>query len=315
MKKIFASLVAVAMGSALWAASPWWNAEWSGRVPVTVSTGMSPTPNAIVSVKMDGIEADATSFRVVDAENKPVPCAVRKDGSGKFFVAWRIAEPQMLDELIYTIYFDKNAKPAEAEAAGFPQKLPGMNLLSNGDLVKKTGAGAVAGWAVTTNGRGTPDKWTPETIAKVQIVEKDGRRALAIDGVSIVAPVMGLQEGHTYRLSYEGLNTEPQLTTITAWFRGQTVQHWLYDYANYKLASGFSSPGTWTKCSISEFGYTDVKTKKVLGGQQKLLPGTQSAFIEIAPRSGKMVYIANLLFEDITEKPLEAKLGAAEARQ
>lgn len=164
-------------GSLLCSASPWWNNQWQGRIPVTVSTGMTPAENAMVSVKVNCPQAVLSSLRVVDASNNLVPSAVRQDSAGSIFIAWRIAEPQMLEELAYMIYLDKNEKAMVTEPAGFPKNLPGMNLLTNIGWQKKDAAGDIESWAVCSKGEGIPDQWTAENRNRIAVENQEIGRA------------------------------------------------------------------------------------------------------------------------------------------
>lgn len=314
MKKVIASVLSFAT-LALAADAPWWNAQWSMRMPVTVSTGMNPGKNALVSLKI-GDPGQRSSIRVVDAENKEIPCAVRVDGSGAVFVAWRIAEPEMLEEMKYYVYWDKKAKPAVAEPEGFPKNLPGMNLIPNPEWQKKTPEGDIADWFCSSTGYGRMDKWNDSNRAKVSVEKKDGRLALKTSE-KVVAFVKEIEEGHTYRMSFEGFNGEPQLTSVTALFYDHTNSTFKIhrQFGNYKIASGLSSPGSWIKSSNSSFGYIDNKTKTVHNNEKKVLPGTAGVYIEVFPRGQKPFWITALVFEDITENALDAKAGKPEERK
>lgn len=315
MKKIslFLSIFAV---FAVFAAAPWWNDQWSMRLPVTVTTGMAPAENALVSVKIEA-KCALSSIRVTDSENKVLPCAVRKDTGGNLFVAWRIAKPEMLEELVYYIYFDQNEKEKAAEAAGFPKNLPGMNLLPNPQWLIKDANGNIDQWYCSSRGYGMMDKWNEENSSKVSVVQKDGRRALKIDGITLIAFVTDLEEGHTYRMNFEGFNEAAQLTTVTALFYDHTKSPFKVHrkYGNYKIPSGVPSPGKWHKSSASYFGYIDNSTKTVHNKENKLLPGTAGLFFEVKPRGKKVFYLANPVIEDITEISLDAVAGKVETRK
>ena len=312
MKKIYL-LIAVFAAFAAFAATPWWNNQWSMRIPVTVTTGMTPAENALVSVKIE-VKCALSSIRVTDSENNLVPCAVRKDTGGNLFVAWRIAKPEMLEELSYFIYCDKSAKPEVTEPAGFPKNLPGMNLLPNPQWLVKDADGNIDQWYYSSKGYGMIDKWNDETRSKVSVVQKDGRHALKIDGITVIAFVTNLEEGHTYRMNFEGFNETAQLTTVTALFYDHSKSPFKVHrkYGNYKIASGVPSPGKWLKSSTSYFGYIDNRTQAVHNKENKLLPGTAGLFFEVKPRGKKVFYLANPVIEDITEVSLDAVAGDVE---
>lgn len=313
MKKTL--LFVISITAMVLSAAPWWNNQWGSRIKVTVSTGMTPKENALVALKLDVKDVKTSSIRVVDAENNAVPFAVRKDGNDNSFVAWRIAEPEMLEELDYYIYFDENDKPEVTEAAGFPKSLPGMNFVSNAAWTKKTADGDIAGWFCSSRGYGRADKWNKQNRKLVSVEEKDGRRALKIDGgTTVITFIPELEEGHIYRMSFEGYNCGPQLTTVTALFYDHTDSTFKIhrQYANYKMASGVPSPDSWIKSVNSKFGYIDNKTKTNHANVEKILPGTAGAVIEIEPRAKKTFYITNIVFEDITEKSLETTAGDVE---
>lgn len=312
MKKTLLFVVSIA--AMVLSAAPWWNNQWGSRIKVTVNTGMTPKENALVSLKLDVKDAKTSSIRVVDAKNKEVPFAVRIDGDENSFVAWRIAKPEMLEELVYYIYFDKNEKPKVVEAAGFPKSFPGMNFVTNAKWTKKTAEGDIAGWFCSTTGYGRADKWNDQNRKLVSIEEKDGRRALKTDGTAIITFIPEIEEGHIYRMSFEGYNSGPQLTTVTALFYDHTDSNFKIhrQYGNYKMASGVPSPNSWVKSVNSKFGYIDNKTKTNHVNVEKILPGTAGVVIEISPRARKPFYIANITFEDITEKTLETVVGKVE---
>ena len=298
-------------GKAATRTQAWWNDQWHGRLPVTVSTGLAPTENAIVSVKLDCREADRSSIRVVNERNEAVPFAIRNDAAGQLYVGWRIPSPGMLEEHRYMVYFDTAGKTPLQEPAGFPKNFPGMNLLSNSDWAARDAHGDIVDWMPSSKGYGQPDAWTAENRKFVAIEKLDGRCALSTTR-AIMAPISGLEPGRTYRFSFEGKNAEPQLTTVTLWFRGETFRHYLPEYENYKMQFAVSSPGTWVSGSASTFGYIDAETKKVCNAENKLLPGTASAFLDIEPRGNKKFWIANPVLEDVTEQPLNGKIHPIE---
>lgn len=267
-------------------------ASLAASVDVIVKTGMAPGRNPLVSVATD-LEG---ALKVVDADGRDVPCAVRTDPSGRRFVAWRIREAKMLELLDYRIV---ETPEAQKDLSDVPAVLPGMNLIANADFSRRDENGDLADWAPSPRGYGIKDKWTEE--ARGNIRAKNGILGLRGDLACAVTYVYGLVPGHVYRLSYDGLCREGHLAA-TMWFQGnngKVPNDFVPGVGNYKLSTSVSTTASWEHVEDASFVYHDNKAKRMNLNCRGLLPGTGSAYFYFLLRKGAGC-VKNLRFEDVT---------------
>jgi len=259
---------------------------------VLVKTGMAPGRDPLVSVEFDL----KGPVKVVDAAGREVPCAVRTDPSGRRFVAWRILGAKMLELMDYRIV--ESAGP-QTDLADVPAVLPGMNLIANADFSGRDANGGIADWAPSPRGFGIKDKWDAKWRDAIRA--KDGGLELRGEYACAVTYVRGLEEGHVYRLSYDGLCREGHLAA-TMWFQGDKgliPNDFVPGVGNYKLSTAVSTTGKWEHVEDSSFVYYDDRTKRMNMNCRGLLPGTRSAYFYFYVEKGEGC-VRNLRFEDIT---------------
>jgi len=264
----------------------------AASVDVLVKTGMAPGKNPLVSVATDL----TGSLKVVDASGKDVPCAVRTDPSGRRFVAWRIVGAKMLELMDYRIV---ETSGPQGDLADIPAVLPGMNLIANADFSRRDANGDIADWAPSPRGYGIKDKW--EEKWRSEIRAKNGVLGLRGESPCLVTYVRGLEGGHVYRLSYDGLCREGRLSS-TMWFqgdKGNVPNDFVPGVGNYKLSTGVSTTAKWEHVDDASYVYFDKKANRMNVNCRGLLPGTGSAYFYFYLQKGE-ARVRNLRFEDVT---------------
>ena len=266
--------------------------SFAASVDVRVKTGLAPGKDPLVSVATD-LQGSLT---VVDAAGKRVPCAVRLDPSGRRFVAWRVVGADILEILDYRIV---ETEGTQEDLTDVPDVLPGMNLIANADFSRRDAAGDIVDWSPSPEGFGIKGRWTGKD--RDEIRTKNGMLGLRGECPCVVTYVHGLQSGHVYRLSYDGLCREGRLA-LSVWFQGANgnlPNDPIKGVGNYKLITGVTASSAWETVEDSSFVYEDMKTKRMNFNCRGLLPGTGSAYLSLYVKKGAGC-IRNLRFEDVT---------------
>ena len=292
----------------------WWNRDWDKRVKITLNAGMTPGKEPLASARVAGKteKINLESARLIDGNGKEVPCLMKQDSCGDYFVAWKPEHLTLLVKRDYCLYFSDTAKNPGTPPEGFPDSFPGMNLIPNADFSLLDADGHPQEWAMSKRGYGLKDKWTEENKGGMKVVTVDGRRALELAADAVV--YVNVRAGRQYELSVERKYEAGSLGT-TVWYRGKTIHEYLareLNISNYKMQLDAIAPGKWHKSVASTFLYQDNKSRQISYGNRKLLPHTQMAFIQFTVRNGK-AWISGIRFEDITDRgSLKVKTGGIE---
>lgn len=304
MKRYLACLCVLLAGSGVaQSGQPWWNTGWKQRIPITLKAGMSPGDDPVAAVKVADSSGEyaLSSFRLIDNQGQEVPCVVRRDLQGDYFLGWRPGRLQILEKRQYHAYFSGEEKAAGPVPDAMPDELPGMNLIPNADFSRRDGNGDLLDWAFSSKGYGIKDPWTPENRNGLKPVLEDGRKALQFEGCLVVH--VKVRSGRQYELCYEGKYAGEGLG-ITVWYRGRTIHEYLQkelQVGNYKMQTALSVQGVWQKVSASSFIYQDLKTGQPALNNLRLLTYTETAFLQITARGGP-AWLAGISFSDITER-------------
>ena len=292
----------------LGAAPKWADGSYPNRFEVTVNAGMTAGKEFIAAVKIP--HAAPGGVMVTDSTGKKLECAVKQDQAGDWFAAWKPGALKILEKRTYQLYF--GSKTPNKAVAGFPENLPGMNIVPNGNLTSFTKEGAPAGWFMSSKGYGLQDKWNAGNLKQIKKIKMQGVNALEISAVMAIH--VKLQPGRQYELSYDGWYPKGYMG-VTLWFRGKTIHEYLIrelNVGNYKMQTSVPRPNEVMKVVCSTYIYVDRKTKKSASGT-RLLPHTQMGFVQINCAKGSFCRIANLKIEDITDRgSLKIKCGKIE---
>jgi hypothetical protein len=317
MKKTAVFILISAMAWTLMAQQSWWNKDWKQRVKITLNAGMSPGEDPIASAKIASTsqKIDLSSARLIDSDGKEVPCILKKDMSGDYFIGWRPKGLKMLEKRTYYAYFgEKPTKTAETPE-NMPESLPGMNLIPNANFAKLDVDGHPDGWNMSSKGYGIKDKWTDANKNLMKVVVIDGKKALELGGCATV--YVKVKADRQYRLSYDA-KYDAEYFAVTVWYRGKTIHEYLakeLNIGNYKMSTSPGIRRKWQHVAASTFIYFDGKTKKTSMNNKKLLKYTEMAFIQLFPRNGKG-WIANIRYEDVTNKgSLKTKVDELETQK
>ena len=261
----------------------------AAALTIVAKTGMAPGDNPLAVSPIDGLKGPV---EVTAADGSKVPCAVRTDGDGRRFVAFRLGEVEILQRLEFRV---SECAVAGKEPEGVPNVLPGMNLFTNPDLTRRDENGDPVGWWPSP-GYGQKKKWTDENRANVRVA--DGK--VGFQNGCWVTYLTGLEEGHSYRVSFDGLS-QAKRAGLTIWYCGKDGR-WpspLPGVGNYKCSNGIPKTGSWTHIEQESFIYLDKASKRHIFNNTKLLPGTGAAYVQIWVEEGR-VAVRNLRYEDVT---------------
>ena len=261
----------------------------AATLTLVVKTGMTPGDDPLAVSPIDGLNGPV---EVVAADGSKVPCAVRTDGDGRRFVAFRLGKVEMLKRLEYHV---RECVVAGDEPDGVPKVLPGMNLIANPGLSRRDKNGDPVGWWPSP-GVAQVGKWTDETRANVK---SDGDSVDFKNGCWVTF-VAGLEEGHVYRVSFERLANAKRAGVIV-WYCGKDGR-WAppsSGIGNYKCSKDVPKAEEWAHDEDSSFVYLDKTLKRHIFGNTKLLPGTGSAYIQVYAGEGHIA-LRNLRYEDVT---------------
>lgn len=264
-------------------------AFFAAALTLIVKTGMAPGDNPLAVSPIDGLDGPV---EVSSADGTKVPCAVRTDGDGRRFVAFRLGKVEILRRLEYRV---SECAASGREPDGIPAILPGMNLISNPDLSRRDKDGNPAGWHPTPAGHKI-EKWTGKTRANVYA--KDG--SVRFQNGCWATYIDGLEEGHVYRLSFDAL-VDAKRSGVIVWYCGKDGR-WTAPspgIRNYKCSKDLARTERWTHIEDTSFVYFDKALKRHIFGNRNLLSGTGSAYIQIYADKG-CVALKNLKYEDIT---------------
>ena len=290
--------------------SDWILPDWSFRRPVTLFTGLIPDPDTLAIMEADLAEAQFSSIRIVNSNGQLLPCALRQDINGKTLIAWRLQQQPILSKLHFWLYYSSDRKNPGPMDETIPNTIPGMNLIPNADWKHLDAEGNLADWAVTTRGYGMKEPWTAERREAVQVFRQDGLPTLSFQ-LPLVVYIKELQEGHIYRLSYQGKCSGKYLRA-TAWFQGDPTNPLHKSFGNYKNSTAISRTDAWEIIENQAFVYVDRQSEKSFLNNQRLLPGTTWAFLELRPEQS--AWLRQLRFEDVTLKARFAKSGPQQQR-
>lgn len=203
------SLLTVACFSALVlsAAPQWADKNFPNRVEVNVNAGMTPGKAPVASVKIPA--AAPGSIMMTDAKGKVIPCVLKQDKAGDWFAGWKPQGMKMLEKHTFYLYF--GGKAAMKQAEGFPENLPGMNLIPNAKLTKLNKYGLPEGWFLSSKGYGLLDKWNDQNSKQMKIVDMEGTKAVQFSGIAVVH--LKVSAGRQYELSYKGWYDKGYLST------------------------------------------------------------------------------------------------------
>ena len=237
---------------------------FSAALTLIVKTGMSPGDNPLAVSPIDGLNGPV---EVRTADGTKVPCAVRTDGDGRRFVAFRLGKVEILRRLEYRV---SECAASGKEPKGIPAILPGMNLISNPNLRDCDKDGNPVGWYPTPDGHKV-GKWTGKIRANVQTKHdstrfQNGCWATYIDG---------LEAGHVYRLSFDAL-VDAERSGVIVWYCGKDGR-WttpLPGIRNYKSSKDLAKTEQWTHIEDTSFVYFDKALKRHIFVNRNLLPGT-----------------------------------------
>ena len=261
----------------------------AASLTLVVKTGMSPGENPLAVAPIDGLKG---AVEVVDAKGRTVPCAVRKDGDGRRFVAFRLGAVEILRRLEFRV---RETAGAQADLSDIPRNLPGMNLVVNPDLSLRDKKGDPVGWWPSP-GFAKRNPWTDETRANL----RTANGVVGLQNGCWVTYLTGLEEGHVYRFSFDGL-CKAKRGGLTVWYCGKDGR-WpspLPGVGNYKSSHGISKTGEWTHVEDSSFLYFDKKAKRHILNNRELLPGTGAAYLQVYAEEGR-IGLRNIRYEDVT---------------
>ena len=255
--KIELLILALLSSVLLRAAPPWADTAFPTRCEVTVSAGMTPGEATIASVKIP--HAAPGGVMLTDNQGKFLPCTVKQDNAGDWYVGWKPEKLKMLEKRRFQLYFGSKtpSKPAE----GFPELLPGMNVVPNGNL-KKISDGIPEGWFMSSRGSGLQDKWNDTTKKQIGITKMNGANALEFKETMVIH--VKLTPGRQYELSYDGWFDKGNCG-VSLWFRGKTIHEYLkkeLNVSNYKMQTSVPRPNEVMHVTCSSFGFMDLKTQR-----------------------------------------------------
>ncbi len=288
----------------------WILPDWNFRRTVTLFTGLIPDPDTLAIIEADLSKDFFNSIRILDDNGQPVPCAIRQDINGKALIAWRLQQQPILSKLHFWLYYDQDSKAPGPLDETIPETIPGMNLIPNADWKHLDADGNLVEWAVTVRGYGIKEPWTAERRKAVQVLRENELPMLTFQ-IPLVVYIRGLQEGHIYRLSYQG-KCAGKFLRATAWFQGDPEQPLHKKFGNYKNSTAISRTDTWEMMESQAFVYVDRQSEKSFLNNQKLLPGTTWAFLELRP--DQSAWLRQLRFEDVTMKARFGKTGPQQQR-
>lgn len=260
----------------------------AAALTLVVKTGMAPGDNPLAVSPIDGLSGPV---EVTASDGSKVPCAVRTDGDGRRFVAFRLGGVEMLKRLEYHV---GECAAAGEEPDGVPKVLPGMNLIGNPDLSRRDEDGNPVGWW-PSSGRSV-GTWTGGKRANVA---SEGGATVFSNGCWM-AYVDGLEEGHVYRVSFDVISDAEQAGLIV-WYCGKEGR-WSAPrpgISNYKCSKDIPKTEQWTHVEDSSFVYFDNALKRHVFSNVKLLPGTGAACVQVYAKKGR-VALRNLRYEDVT---------------
>ena len=260
----------------------------AAALTLVVKTGMAPGDNPLAVSPIDGLNGPV---EVVASDGSNVPCAVRIDGGGRRFVAFRLGKVEILKRLEYRV---GECAVAGEEPDDVPKVLPGMNLIENPNLSRRDKDGNPVGWWPSSgHSVGT---WTDEKRANVK---SNGDSVVFRDGCWVTF-VDGLEDGHVYRVSFDRL-ADAKRGGVIVWYCGKDGR-WASPspgIRNYKCSKDIPKTELWTHVEDSSFVYYDKVLNRHVFGNTKLLPGTGSAYIQVYAGKG-YVALQNLRYEDVT---------------
>ena len=261
----------------------------AASLTLAVKTGMSPDADPLAVAPIDGLKG---AVEVVDAKGRTVPCAVRTDGDGRRFVAFRLGAVEILRRLEFRV---RECAGGQKDVPDIPKILPGMNLIANPDLERRDANGDPIGWWPSP-GYGQKKPWTDENRGNVRA--KDGTIGFR-DGCWVTY-LPGLEEGHVYRFSFDGLS-QAKHAGLTIWYCGTGGKYPdpLPGVGNYKSSHGITATGSWTHVEDTSFLYFDKAAKRHIYNCRELLPGTGAAYLQVYAEEGR-IGVRNLRYEDVT---------------
>ena len=307
----------------------WWNPAWKYRLPVRANFGMVEVANPLIVARVSrgllkqlGSEVDTNSFRLIDMQGAEVPCVVRMDAGGDFFVVWRVpGKTEILDVKKYSVYVDvkenglKEGKAYEL-LGDVPQVVPGMNLVSNGEFAVVEENGFPKDWS-NTKGYGVREAWTEDQRKVMQTIEVDGKSCLRLTGdCHLLHAIGGLLEGRQYKLSLLGKLDPGASVSATVWFRKANLDWFRNGIGNYKTQLSLAKAGNWAPAEMATFVYAD-KDGNLHYNNKYLLPGTETAYLEVVVKAQEgLACLTDIRFELVGESSeMKVVVGALETRR